>query len=217
MVRPFCSCYIASDNFSQEGIPLSILPALMSGRQRGWLCRNVVLNLRVGGGVVGSRPALFRFPTHQLLNREAPKMYRHPSILTLYYYFFSIFTFGLYPDDISSAERLLRKIVPLGSMPSMPDGFPSLSELKTDKFDYSTNRGKVTVTADLEDPVRLLGEGMILHDVQMTFKYNKNIPGGRWRFNAEGEFMDHSNTSFPPLFVCATCSNESDHSLERCN
>lgn len=88
MVRPFCSCYIASDNFSQEGIPLSILPALMSGRQRGWLCRNVVLNLRVGGGVVGSRPALFRFPTHQLLNREAPKMYRHPSILTLYYYFF---------------------------------------------------------------------------------------------------------------------------------
>ena len=74
-------------------------------------------------------------------------------------------------------------------MPSMPDGFPSLSELKTDKFDYSTNRGKVTVTADLEDPVRLLGEGMTLHDVQMTFKYNKNIPGGRWRFNAEGEFI----------------------------
>ena len=80
-------------------------------------------------------------------------------------------------------------------MPSMPDGFPSLSELKTDKFDYSTNRGKVTVTADLEDPVRLLGEGMTLHDVQMTFRYNKNIPGGRWRFKAEGEFMHHSNVT----------------------
>lgn len=77
-------------------------------------------------------------------------------------------------------------------MPSMPDGFPSLSELKTDKFDYSTNRGKVTVTADLEDPVRLLGEGMTLHDVKMTFRYNKNIPGGRWRFNAEGEFIHRS-------------------------
>ena len=115
---------------------------------------------------------------------------------------FFIFAFGLNTDDISSAERLLRKIVPLGSMPSMPDGFPSLSELKTDKFDYSTNRGKVTVTADLEDPVRLLGEGMTLHDVQMTFRYNKNIPGGRWRFNAEGEFIHHSNVtklSFIPL------------------
>lgn len=94
--------------------------------------------------------------------------------------------FALYPDDISSAERLLQKIVPLGSMPSMPDGFPSLSELKTDKFDYSTNKGKVTVTADLEDPVSLLGQGMTLHDVQMTFKYDKNIPDGRWQFNAEG-------------------------------
>lgn len=80
-------------------------------------------------------------------------------------------------------------------MPSLPDGFPSLSELKTDKFDYSTNKGKVTVTADLEDPVRLLGEGMTLHDVQMTFKYNKNMPGGRWRFNAEGEFIHHSDVT----------------------
>ena len=113
-------------------------------------------------------------------------------------------------------------------MPSMPDGFPSLSELKTDKFDYSTNRGKVTVTADLEDPVRLLGEGMTLHDVQMTFRYNKNIPGGRWRFKAEGEFMHHSNVtklsciSFSSIFVNlfnnrktrATCFKESSHSLE---
>ena len=111
-------------------------------------------------------------------------------------------------------------------MPSMPDGFPSLSELKTDKFDYSTNRGKVTVTADLEDPVRLLGEGMTLHDVQMTFRYNKNIPGGRWRFNAEGEFINHvtklSSILVSLIFVNlfngrqtrATCSKESSNSLE---
>ena len=130
-------------------------------------------------------------------------------------------TFRLYTDDISSAERLLRKIVPLGSMPSMPDGFPSLSELKTDKFDYSTNRGKVTVTADLEDPVRLLGQGMTLHDVQMTFKYNKNIPGGRWRFNAEGEFIHYSDItklsfisfslSFANLFIGKTLASQAAH------
>lgn len=68
----------------------------------------------------------------------------------------------------------------------MPDGFPSLSQLRTDKFDYNINKNRVTVTADLEDPVNLLGEGMTVHDVQMTFKYDKNRPGGKWRFNAEG-------------------------------
>lgn len=93
----------------------------------------------------------------------------------------------MYTEDISSAEHLLQKIVPLGSMPSMPDGFPSLSELKTDKFEYSTNKGKVTVTADLEDPVSLLGQGMTLNDVKMTFKYDKNRPEGKWQFNAEGK------------------------------
>ena len=97
----------------------------------------------------------------------------------------------MYSDDISSAERLLQKIVPLGSMPSMPDGFPSLSELKTDKFEYSTNKGKVTVTADLEDPVSLLGKGMTINDVKMTFKYDKNSPGGKWQFNAEGEVLNY--------------------------
>lgn len=93
----------------------------------------------------------------------------------------------LQTEDISSAEHLLQKIVPLGSMPSMPDGFPSLSELKTDKFEYSTNKGKVTVTADLEDPVSLLGQAMTLNDVKMTFKYDKNRPEGKWQFNAEGK------------------------------
>lgn len=71
-------------------------------------------------------------------------------------------------------------------MPSMPDGFPSLSELKTDNFDYNIKKGKVTVVADLEDPVKLLGQGMTIDDVKMTFKYDKNNPGGKWSFNAEG-------------------------------
>lgn len=68
----------------------------------------------------------------------------------------------------------------------MPDGFPSLSELKTDNFDYNIKKGKVTVVADLEDPVKLLGQGMTIDDVKMTFKYDKNNPGGKWSFNAEG-------------------------------
>lgn len=68
----------------------------------------------------------------------------------------------------------------------MPDGFPSLSELKTDNFDYNIKKGKVTVVADLEDPVKLLGQGMTIDEVKMTFKYDKNNPGGKWRFNAEG-------------------------------
>lgn len=72
----------------------------------------------------------------------------------------------------------------------MPDGFPSLSELKTDNFDYNISKGKVTVIADLEDPVRLLGDGMTIYDVKMTFKYNKNEPGGKWQFNAEGKIRD---------------------------
>ena len=71
-------------------------------------------------------------------------------------------------------------------MPSMPDGFPSLSELKTDNFDYNIKKGKVTVVADLEDPVKLLGQGMTIDDVKMTFKYDKNNLGGKWSFNAEG-------------------------------
>lgn len=98
-------------------------------------------------------------------------------------------------EDISSAEHLLQKIVPLGSMPSMPDGFPSLSELKTDKFEYSTNKGKVTVTADLEDPVSLLGQAMTLNDVKMTFKYDKNRPEGKWQFNAEGKWKQGNMTA----------------------
>lgn len=69
----------------------------------------------------------------------------------------------------------------------MPDGFPSLSELKTDNFDYNINKGKVTVIADLEDPVQLLGQGMTIDDVKMTFKFDKNRPDGKWKFNAEGE------------------------------
>ena len=72
----------------------------------------------------------------------------------------------------------------------MPDGFPSLSELKTDNFDYNINKGKVTVIADLENPVSLLGDGMTIYDVKMTFKYNKNEPGGKWQFNAEGKIRD---------------------------
>ena len=91
-------------------------------------------------------------------------------------------------DDLPTAKRLLQKIVPLGSMPSMPEGFPSLSELKTDNFDYNIKKGKVTVVADLEDPVQLLGQGMTLDDVKMTFKYDKNNPGRKWKFDAEGEF-----------------------------
>lgn len=91
-------------------------------------------------------------------------------------------------DDLPSAKRLLQKIVPLGSMPSMPDGFPSLSELKTDNFDYNINKGKVTVIADLENPVKLLGQGLTINDVKMTFKYDKNNPGGKWKFDAEGKW-----------------------------
>ena len=90
-------------------------------------------------------------------------------------------------EDIPTAKHLLQRIVPLGSMPSLPDGFPSLSQLKTDRFYYSINKGKVTVTADLEDPVSLFGSSMKVHDVTMTFRYNKAKPSGKWRFNAEGK------------------------------
>lgn len=69
----------------------------------------------------------------------------------------------------------------------MPDGFPSLSELKTDNFDYNINKGKVKVIADLEDPVHLLGQGMTIDDVKMTFQFDKNRPDGKWKFYAEGE------------------------------
>ena len=75
-------------------------------------------------------------------------------------------------------------------MPSIPDGFPSLSELKTDNFDYNINKGKVTVIADLENPVQLLGQGMTINDVKMTFKYDKNKPGRKWKFDAEGKMKD---------------------------
>jgi len=106
----------------------------------------------------------------------------------LYFILCFIFPFLFFLlDDLPSAKRLLQKIVPLGSMPSMPDGFPSLSELKTDNFDYNINKGKVTVIADLENPVKLLGQGLTINDVKMTFKYDKNNPGGKWKFDAEGK------------------------------
>lgn len=75
----------------------------------------------------------------------------------------------------------------------MLDGFFFLLELKIDKFDYSINRGKVIVIVDLEDFVRFLGEGMIFYDVKMIFRYNKNIFGGRWWFNVEGEFIFYND------------------------
>ena len=112
-------------------------------------------------------------------------------VLVFDYIFTYLFIYCFYfSDDLPSAKRLLQKIVPLGSMPSIPDGFPSLSELKTDNFDYNINKGKVTVVADLENPVQLLGQGMTINDVKMTFKYDKKKPGRKWKFDAEGKMKD---------------------------
>jgi hypothetical protein len=72
----------------------------------------------------------------------------------------------------------------------LPDGFPPLSELKAEKFDYVVKNGKVTAKIELEDPVSLLGEGMRVRGVTMTFVYNKNgTSKGHWEFNAEGNIL----------------------------
>ena len=91
-------------------------------------------------------------------------------------------------DDTPSAKQLLQKIVQNGELPVLPDGFPTLDQLKAEKFDYVIKNGKVTATIELEDPVNLLGQGMKVRDVVMTFVYNKNgTRKGHWEFNAKGE------------------------------
>ena len=94
----------------------------------------------------------------------------------------------IFADDSPSARQLLLKIVPNGDLPSLPDGFPSLDKLKAETFDYVIKDGKVTAKITLQDPVNLLGEGMTIRDVSMTFVYSKDrTRKGHWSFNAKGE------------------------------
>lgn len=69
----------------------------------------------------------------------------------------------------------------------MPEGFPKLQNLTTDRFDVKATGHTTVLTSELDKPVRLLGNSMKLEDVSMNFKYqDTRRKEGRWEFHAEG-------------------------------
>ena len=93
-------------------------------------------------------------------------------------------------DERLSADALLKKIIPYGKLPTMPDGFPRLENLTTDRFDVKAAGHTTVLTSELDQPVGLLGDSMKLEDVSMTFRYkDKRRKKGRWEFHAQGIFI----------------------------
>lgn len=98
-------------------------------------------------------------------------------------------------DERMSADELLRKIVPYGQLPALPEGFPALRNLTTDRFDVKSRGHSTVLTSDLDEPVNLLGDSMKLEDVSMTFLYkDKRNRKSHWKFHAEGKWK-HGNMS----------------------
>eukprot|EP00794_Sanderia_malayensis_P016891 gene16891-18597_t len=86
-----------------------------------------------------------------------------------------------------TAEALLHTIAPTYNLARVPPGFPPLSKMNTDSFNYKTGGRYIKVVAKLNDTVKMVEDYVELTDVIMNFNYDKQQPvNGTWRFTGKG-------------------------------
>lgn len=87
-----------------------------------------------------------------------------------------------------TAKSLLETIAPTYKQAKLPPGFPSLNSINTDKFDYKTSGDDIKVSAQLEKPVVMFPDYVIISGVQMNFTFNKkNSDKTAWKADVKGQ------------------------------
>lgn len=108
------------------------------------------------------------------------------AIIILKFVFF-LQTIYLSQGGTLTAKSLLETIAPTYKQAKLPPGFPSLNSINTDKFDYKTSGDDIKVSAQLEKPVVMFPDYVIISGVQMNFTFNKkNSDKTAWKADVKG-------------------------------